>query len=189
MTYNWFDISLLLLLLFSVISGLRSGFARVTIGLVSTLAGLLLALWSYRIPAAWFRPYVSSDTIANVIGFLLIFVAVSVFGALVAAALATLFKWIGLSWFDHLLGGAVGFVRGALVIAALVAALVAFAPSPTPAFLNESRILPYAQHIAYMVIAAAPRDVKDAFDKQLDDIKHYWQELPGQKPKQTGGEV
>jgi membrane protein required for colicin V production len=108
---------------------------------------------------------------------------------LLAASLARLFKWVGLSWFDHLLGGAVGLARGALVVAALVAALVAFTPQPTPAFLNESRVLPYAQHIAYMVIAAAPRDVKDAFEKQLDDIKQYWRALPGQKSKRQGGEV
>lgn len=189
MTLNWFDISLLLLVLVSVISGFRSGFARVAIGLGSTILGLLLALWSYRIPAAWFRPYVSSDTIADTIGFLLIFIAVCVLGGLVAAALAHLFKWIGLSWFDHLLGGAVGFVRGALVVAALVAAVVAFSPSPTPAFLNESRVLPYAQHVAYMVIAAAPHDVKDAFERQLEHLKHYRDELPGEKPKRLGGEV
>lgn len=189
MTLNWFDISLLLLLLFSVISGLREGFARVAVGLVSTIAALLLALWCYRIPAAWFRPYVATDTIADVIGFLLIFIAVCVVGGLLAAAMARLFKWIGLSWFDHLLGGAVGFVRGALVVAALVAALVAFTPTPTPAFLNESKVLPYAQQIAYMVVAAAPRDVKDAFEKQLDNLKHYRNLIPGEKPKRTGGEV
>ncbi len=189
MTVNWFDILLLLLVLFSVISGLRIGFARVTVGLVSTIAGLLLAMWSYRIPAAWFQPYVANDTVANVLGFLLIFIAVSAFGALVAAVLANIFKWIGLSWFDHLLGGAVGFVRGALVVAALVAAVIAFAPRPTPAYLSESRVLPYAQRIAYVVIAAAPRDVKDAFENQVENLKRYWDDLPGQKQKRTGGEV
>jgi membrane protein required for colicin V production len=189
MAVNWFDISLLVLVLLSVISGLRAGFARVTIGLCSAITGLLLALWCYRMPAAWIRPYVSSDTIANVIGFVAIVVGVSIVGAMLAAILAKLFKWIGLSWFDHLLGGAMGLVRGALVVSALVAALIAFAPSPTPQFLNESRVVPYAQHVAYVVIAAAPHDVKDAFEKQMENLKRVWEELPMEKSKRRGGEV
>jgi membrane protein required for colicin V production len=176
---NWFDILMLFVLFASVASGLKAGFARVTIGLIAAVVGLLFAFWFYKIPAAAIRPYLSSDTFAYILGFVFIFVVIAAVGGLAAMLLAGIFKWIGLSWMDHLLGGAVGLVRGAVVVAALVAAVVAFAPSPTPAFLNESSMLPYAESVASVIAAMAPRDLKDAFEQQLDNIKQYW---PGAKP-------
>ncbi len=176
MNFNWFDISLIVLVLVSVASGFSAGFARVTIGFVSAIVGLWLAFWSYRIPANWLKSFIPNTTADNVIGFLIIFCVVVAIGGLVAVVLAKLFNWIGLSWFDHLLGGVVGFLRGCLVVAALVAAIIAFAPSPTPAFLNDSAILPYATSVASAIAEMAPRELKDAFDQQLDNIKHAWKD-------------
>lgn len=176
MSFNWFDISLLVLVLVSVASGFSAGFARVTIGFVSAIVGLWLAFWSYRIPANWLKGFIPNTTADNVIGFAFIFAVVVAIGGLVALVLAKLFNWIGLSWFDHLLGGVVGFLRGCLVVAALVAAIIAFAPSPTPAFLNESAILPYAASVASAIAQMAPRELKDAFEQQLENIRHAWKD-------------
>src|ERR1700691_4310552 len=104
---NWFDILMLVVLFASVVSGLKAGFARVTIGLISAVVGLLFALWFYKIPSAAIRPYLSSDTVASILGFVIVFGVVVAVGALAALILASIFKWIGLSWVDHLLGGAV----------------------------------------------------------------------------------
>ena len=38
--FNWFDIALGLVIFVSAVSGLRTGFARVVIGLVATVVGL-----------------------------------------------------------------------------------------------------------------------------------------------------
>jgi membrane protein required for colicin V production len=176
MNFNWFDISLLVLVLMSVVSGFQAGFARVTIGFVSAIIGLWLAFWSYRIPAEWLKSVIPNTTVDNVLGFVIIFAVVVAIGGLVALVLSKLFNWIGLSWFDHFLGGAVGLVRGALVVAALVAAIIAFAPSPTPSFLNQSAILPYASSVASAIAQMAPRELKDAFEQQMDNIKHVWKD-------------
>jgi membrane protein required for colicin V production len=184
---NWFDILMLAVLFGSVVSGLKAGFARVSIGLISAVVGFLFAFWFYKIPAAAIRPYLSNETLANVAGFLIVFGVIAAVGGLAAMILASIFKWIGLSWMDHLLGGAVGLLRGALVVAALVTAVVAFAPSPTPAFLNESRMLPYAESVASVIADMAPKDLKDAFDQQLDNIKQFWPGAkPSPKPKDAG---
>jgi len=176
MSFNWFDLSLLILVLISVASGFSAGFARVTIGFVSAIVGLWLAFWSYRIPANWLKSFIPNTTADNVIGFFLIFAVVVAIGGIVAIVLSKLFNWIGLSWFDHLLGGAVGFLRGCLVAAALVAAIIAFAPSPTPAFLNESKVLPYATSLISAIAQIAPRELKDAFEQQMDTIRHAWKD-------------
>ena len=69
-----------------------------------------------------------------ILAFLVVYpVLMLLLGALIGRLLASLFRWIGLSWFDRMLGTAFGFVRGVLVAIALVTVLLAFAPAPPPA--------------------------------------------------------
>jgi len=182
MPFNWFDIALALVILVSIAAGLKSGFARVVIGLIATVAGLLLGFWCYRIVGEKLLPYVSTPALADMLGFLIIFFGILIVGALVGALLANLFRWIGLSWFDHFLGGVAGFVRGILMVATFAAILVAFMPSPAPAFLENSRVLPYASEVAAALAQAAPRELKDSFTQQWQNLKHFWAQP---QPKQT----
>jgi membrane protein required for colicin V production len=174
-SFNWFDIVLVLLIVASAVAGLRTGFARVIIGLVATVAGFIAGFWCYRLVAGQLMDWTRIDERwANILGFLIVFVGVLILGALVAALLAKLFRWMGLSWFDHLLGGVAGFVRGVLVIAVLADIVVAFAPSPIPAFIQSSRVLPYASELGIAIAQLAPRELKDSFNQQMDNLKQLW---------------
>lgn len=181
MPFNWFDIVLAFLILASIIAGLKSGFARVVVSLLATIAGLLLGFWCYRIVAAKLTAFIRTQALADICGFLIIFIGILILGSLVAALLANLFRWIGLSWFDHFLGGVAGFVRGILMVAALAAILVAFVPSPVPSFLADSRMLPYASHVAAALAEMAPRDLKDAFFQEWQNLKQFWRNQNQQK--------
>jgi membrane protein required for colicin V production len=172
-SFNWFDIALALVIVVSAIAGLRTGFARVVIGLIATVVGFMLGFWCYRMVAAKLLPVVQNVSAANILGFLAIFVAVVGAGALIAALLSSIFKWVGLSWFNYLLGGAAGLVRGALVVAIMANILVAFAPSPTPLFLQNSAVLPYANQVASVLSALAPQELKDSFTQQMENLKQY----------------
>lgn len=174
MRLNWFDIVLLIILFWSAISGLRAGFARVIIGLIATILGFVAGFWFYRIVAAKLMPWVRTPAIADVLGFLIIFMGVLILGSLIAAMLSRLFRWVGLSWFNHLLGGVAGFVRGALVAAAIVDVLVAYSPSPTPEFLENSRLLPYTGEISGWLSDLAPHELKDAFTEQMENLRQLW---------------
>lgn len=173
MKLNWFDIVLLLILLMSAVSGLRSGLARVIVGLVSTVAGFLAAFWCYRIVAAQLMPIVQTQTAANILGFCIIFFGVLILGAAIAALLSRLFQWIGLSWFNHLLGGVAGLIRGALIIAVLVDIAVAFSPSPTPTFISNSQVLPYTSELSGWLVQLAPRELKDAVLEQMENLRRF----------------
>ena len=177
---NWFDFALAIVIAVSAFSGLRTGLARVVIGLASTVVGFMLGFWCYRMVAVKIFPLVQNEGLSNTLGFLVIFIAVVGFGALLAALLSSIFKWVGLSWFNYLLGGAAGLVRGALVVAVMADVLVAFAPSPTPVFLQQSAVLPYANQIASVLSQLAPQDLKDSFEQQMQNLKHYRSEHKGQ---------
>lgn len=183
MTFNWFDVVLALLILMSGIAGLRSGLARVIVGIAATIAGLIAGFWCYRIVAVKLTPFIHSTEIADFLGFFIIFLAVVILGAIVAAILSRIFQWIGLSWFNHFLGGVAGLFRGALVVAVLAIILIAFSPSPTPAFIQNSRMLPYASQFAVALAELAPRELKDSFIQQWQNLKAIWAE-PSSSPRQ-----
>jgi hypothetical protein len=61
------------------------------------------------------------------------------------------------------------------MIAALSAILVAFVPSPAPPYLTQSRILPYATEVAAALAQLAPKDLKDSFLQQWENLKQFWE--------------
>jgi len=178
---NWLDISLIVMLLWSALSGLRAGLARVVVGLIATFAGLLAGFWCYRLVAAKLLPWIKTETVANILGFLLIFFGVLAAGAVIGSVLSRLFKWIGLSWFNHLLGGVAGVVRGALVISALLGFFVAFSPSPIAAVLERSQVVPYVSRLSGWLVDLAPRELKDAFNEQIQNLRQIWSKPPSRK--------
>ena len=180
---NWVDVLLLVVVGFSVVAGFSSGFARVGVGFVATILGILCGFWFYGIPAQYVLDYVSSRTIANLIGFFVVFIGIVLIGAVVGRVLARFFKWIGLSWFDRLLGGAFGLVRGVLIAIALVTVLVAFAPSPPPRSIVESKAMPYVLDASNVLAAVTPHEIKEAFRDTKEKVKKLWRENTTHQPE------
>ena len=174
MPFNWFDVFLALILLWSGLAGLRAGLARVVVGLVATIVGLVAGFWFYRIVAVKLAPWTKTPVIADVFGFLVIFLGVMLLGALVGMLLSRLLRWVGLSWFNHVLGALAGLLRGALVAAALLDLLIAYSPSPMPQFIERSRLAPYATELGAWLVDLAPRELKDAFTEQMENLRQLW---------------
>ncbi|BDC51765.1 hypothetical protein F183_A40800 [Bryobacterales bacterium F-183] len=151
----------------STIAGLMSGFARVVVGLAAGIFAVLLGFWFYRMPAAWFAEYFESKAASSVLGFLVIFLTILILGGLLGRLMSAVFKWAGLSWLDRLLGGALGFARGFVAVAGMVAVLTAFAPTPAPQWMAKSEIMPYALGFSKVLAVVAPRDLRDRFDQNF----------------------
>src|SRR4051794_39105059 len=103
--------------------GFRAGLARVVIGFVAGILGILLGFWFYQTPAAWFAKYFQSSTVADALGFLTVFLGVILAGGILARVIASIFRFAGLTWLDRLLGGVAGLVRGMLVAIGIVTPL------------------------------------------------------------------
>src|SRR3954471_5684793 len=178
LTLNWLDVVLLVAIAWSALTGLRAGLARVVVGLVATVVGFMAGFWCYRLVGAKLAPWIKTEALANVAGFFIIFAGTILIGTLIASLLSKLFRWVGLSWFNHLLGGLAGFLRGTLVIAATLNFIVAFAPSPLPGAFEHSRVLPYVTQVSLWMTGLAPRDLKDAFTAQLKNLRQLWGKQP-----------
>ena len=171
---NWLDVVLIAILAVSVILGFLKGFTRAAIGLVTLILAVFCGLWFYGMPAGVLREYVSSQQLANFIGFMLIFLVVLLGGGLIGWGIAKLMKVAKISWLDRLAGGAFGVVRGVLLGAVLVTAFMAFAPKTPPVSVAHSRVAPYVMHAARVVVAAAPHEVKNGFRNSYSRIRELW---------------
>jgi len=173
---NWLDFVLAIVIAFSVWRSFAKGLTREVVGLLSVVVGILLAAWFYGSAAVLVEPHVSSRSLANLCGFLMVFVGVMLLGSLVGFVLSKLLKVTGLTFFDRLLGAGFGVVRGLLIAAALVMAMLAFAPEAKADAVANSRLAPYVIGAARVFVAAAPREMKDGFHKSYAEVKYRWDE-------------
>ena len=167
---NWIDLVLALLIIVSFAAGLRAGFARAAIGLVSTILGLVFGLHYYRWVAVSLRPYLSQPA-AKIAGFLVVFCGITILGAVAAGILAHFFRSLDLAWLDHALGGAFGVVRGLLFGTIVIWGLLALLPVPPRLALSGSRLAPCVMDAARRVADASPDEVQRTFRRSYRELK------------------
>ena len=122
------DWIILAIMMLSVFLATMQGFFFEIFSLAGTVIGYVLAAWGYGRIAPWFMPYVKSDAIADLAGFLTIFFAVVLLAGILARIVRRAIKQAGLRWADRFLGGAFGLVRGVVMVTVGVMAFIAFAP-------------------------------------------------------------
>jgi membrane protein required for colicin V production len=168
------DLLMVIVIGASVVAGFVAGFARVSIGFVAAILGVVFGFWFYGVPAGWIHRYLHSVAVSNLIGFLLVFWAILAIGALFAKVTSKLFKWTGLSWLDRLLGGAFGLVRGALIAVVMIAVLLAFTPKPMPNWMVKSQVLPYAMEASSAIASLAPNSIRNALRESVLELRSVW---------------
>jgi len=160
-TWNWLDCILAVIIVASVVTAMMKGFVRELITLASVLIGLVVAAIGYARAAVWFEDLTKSHEIALGLGFLVLFVATLLAGALVGAVARKLIKTAGIQWFDRFLGGVFGLVRGILVDAILLMALLAFAIKPDA--VQQSALAPYVTTGTRAIAFLMPGDLRTQF--------------------------
>jgi membrane protein required for colicin V production len=166
---NALDWLIVLIMFLSVLLAAAQGFFFEVVSLAGAIVGYLLAAWNYGRIAPWFLQYVKQQAIADLAGFLTIFISV----VLLAGAIARIVRWtvreVGLRWVDRALGAAFGLVRGFVVVTAGLLALTAFAP--------DSQELARSQLAAYFSVAGsgaswlAPSDIRRKFRDGIDRLR------------------
>lgn len=188
MPFNWLDVLLGAVLLVSFLGAVRNGLTKEIVRLIALVAGIVGGMWWYRDAAAFLQPILADDRISSFAGFLAILLGSLIGGMVVAWVLVTLWGWVGLRWFDRLLGGAFGLVRGVLVCAAVVLGLLAFAPlTKSTEIVAESKIAPWVLHTAQLTSLAAPSELRQAYENSFDQVQASWlQQLANPARSVTG---
>lgn len=171
---NWLDFLLAGILLLSTVAGFVKGFFRLGIGLAATFLAFLLSAWFYEEAGNWAIPYTSSRGIANFVGFMLIFLSVTIAGSLLGRLMAHVFKWIGLSWLDRAGGGALGLIRGGLVSLVIVLMISAFLPGNPPSAIVHSRMAAHFIEGARVLSLTTSPEMKQRFRQTYDKTRQAW---------------
>jgi membrane protein required for colicin V production len=180
---NWLDAALGGILALSVFFGFHKGFTRTVLQFIAVILGLLLAAWLHGSVGSIFLDYVSHPSVANALGFVLVYLLVSAAGGLLGLLLVKFYKAIGLNWADRLLGAGLGFVRGFVVCAILVLALMGFSRQPPSSAIAGSRLAPYVVDTANILAWIAPRELRDNVGKSHAKIKELWDKAVEQGKK------
>ncbi len=154
----------------SVVGAASAGFFQEAFGIAGLVFGYLLAAWQYRELAQHFAPFVSSLWFAEIVAFLMIFIAVMILAGITGRIARWAMKEAGLSFVDRLLGGALGLLRGCLLVAVVLVSMAAF--NPGSKWLQGSEMAPYFLVVGRAVIWVAPSELRARFYQGLDLLRH-----------------
>lgn len=167
--WNWLDWVLAAVVIISILTAIQKGFVQELISLGTFVAALVVAALGYQRAALWFDDLTKSHAVAQGMGFLALFVAVLIVGALLAVLARKLIKTAGIQWFDRFLGGIFGLVRGVLMDSVLLMVLVSFAIKLDA--VEKSDLAPYVTIGARVIALAMPENMKAQFSSGILTMK------------------
>jgi membrane protein required for colicin V production len=176
------DWVILVVLLVSVVQAASAGFFQEACGIAGLVFGYILAAWQYRRLAEWFSPHLKSPWLGEIAAFLVIFLAVMIVAGIAGRIARWIMKEAGLSFLDRLLGGALGLVRGCLLVAVVLMSMATF--TPTSKLLAGSQLAPYFLVAGRAAIWVAPSELRGRFYQGLDLL--HREQQPGETGSATG---
>jgi membrane protein required for colicin V production len=160
------DWVIVVVIILSVIQAAISGFFHEAFGIAGLIFGYLLAAWNYQRLAARFAPHLKSEWLGEIAAFLIIFLAVMVLAGIAGRITRHIVKEAGLGFFDRILGGALGLLRGGLMVAVVLMSMAAF--TPTSQALEGSELAPYFLVVGRAAIWVAPSELRVRFYQGID---------------------
>lgn len=173
---NAFDAGFLALAGLLLFVGLLKGFTRLFVGMTALVVAFVLAAGKHAdAGAVLLARFSMSDLLANVIGYVAVFLGVMLLGAVAAPLVRAVVRIAMLGWADRLAGGAAG-VAGAVVIAgSFVVPVISYAPAGDE-LLAASHLAPYVTVGAEMAAALVPEELAEQYRVRMDAVRGHWEE-------------
>lgn len=143
----WADVLLAGILLLSLIIGLFRGFVKEVFSLASWVVAVWVAIMLGPDVAAMWLGSIDSPTIRLAAAYAGVFIAVLVAGAILAHMLTLLVARTHLQGTDRMLGLVFGFLRGGVIVTALVL-LAQHTPMPQESWWEQSLLIPQFESLA-----------------------------------------
>ena len=185
---NSLDIIFLVLISVSVLYSFIRGLVREIFSFFAIILGFFGASHTYSTFANWLGKWIGNETLAQILGFTILFVLIAFSLGLLGRILSRLVKKMDLSWADRLGGGVFGFLKAILLIAIILLVLTAFLPSRSK-LVSESRVSPVVLAITRQLSYLIPAKFRALYTTREKKLKKYWatKELVGEKPGAQGG--
>lgn len=175
------DILVIITVVLSVLFALYRGLVRELLGIAAWILAGFAALYSY----GWVQPImgkmIDNQTIAGVVGSLIVALVVLILMTLMNSFIASRLRESALSGLDRILGLVFGVFRAALLIAVIyIGASMVLSEKQLAEMEDENRSIPYIHVMAGWLEQIVPENIKD-------DMKAYEQgKLQSEKIQKIG---
>lgn len=170
-----FDIIILIVFIAGAITGMVKGFIRQLSSLLGLVVGLLAAKLLYATVAEKvFSHITDSPTFAQILAFIVIWIAVPLVFALVAHLLTRAMEAISLGWFNRWLGGGLGAIKYLLVCSMVISGIEFIDADNTLISSDtktESALYYPMQQFSGIFMPAAKEVTKQIINADIDDFK------------------
>ncbi|MBL4774854.1 MAG: CvpA family protein [Mariprofundus sp.] len=153
---NFIDYILIAIVGLSMVLSLWRGFVREVISLIGLVAAFLIASRLSGQTGDFLGQWVSNGTVADIVGFVLIFIVVMIVVGLIGAIICRLVDLAALSATDRTLGIFFGAARGMGLIALCFLVYTSYSKADD-AWLKESKLTPYAIELGEMLGGLIPQ--------------------------------
>jgi membrane protein required for colicin V production len=168
-TVNKLDMMLLGILGLTTVCGLWKGMIRQIVILAGVICGYIISSKFYA-PAARILPKNVEAGTAKIISFILIFIVCIIAASVLGTLVDRILKTTGLGWANRFAGGVLGAVKGCIIVAVIVIALMAFVPVDN-GLMRTSVTLPYITSGIGLTVRIMPYDIRTDIQKRLDEVK------------------
>ncbi len=147
-------------------AGLRSGLIKQVFSLTAIIGGLALGFFFYEPLGAILleNNIIAEPKIADILGFLIVACLAYMLIHYLSHFLTDLLEKIKMGWFNHLLGGALGFVIGLLLCYLVVTGVKRFVDEDAP-FIKNSVLAPKVVTGYNIIRERAPDNLDESLEK------------------------
>ncbi len=164
---NWLDILIIVTLIGFVSAAYRSGLIREVVTLVAVIAGIVIAGALYENLAGDILVFITNDSAAEAVAFLVLFGAVYIFGQIAAYMLKTGASLLMLGLLDKLGGTVFGLVKGLIVVQILLLVFAAYPSLGLEGAIEGSELADYFVDDFSLLLNLLPQAFEDRIDAFL----------------------
>jgi membrane protein required for colicin V production len=185
---NPLDWAIALVLTISTVTAFMRGLIRSLISLLGIIVGIAVACIYTPQAGTWLLRWIKPLALSEVVAFVCILAGVYLAFALVGRVLKGAFSAIGLGFFDRLGGAIFGFVRGVLLIAALLLPAAPWFAQFSAA--KSSVLLPYLLPASHGISFVMPRDfaMRVSMQRWLNHANAALHEIAPAEARKTSSE-
>lgn len=166
--FNWFDYILAVIVFLSLILGIKRGFLREIISIITWLAAFFVAILFTSNVVIYVSNFIKSELLANFASFFALFIATLIIGSIINYIITKLVQKSGLTIGDRFFGAIFGCVRGILIIL-LIVFVISVTNFQNAAWYQKSQLTYWLQGVSSWIQDSAIKAVKQAQENNAVD--------------------
>jgi membrane protein required for colicin V production len=163
---NWLDGVIVAVVLLFTFTAFQAGFIRETVTVVAAILGTVLAGLFYQELAEDALVFIDNETLAHIVGFVVIFGGTLLAGQMLALVLKPTTDTLQLNIFDQLAGAGFGFLKSLVIIQVMLILLVTYPRWDMDRTIDESVFGSLIIEDTAVLVKILP----DEFEAQVDDF-------------------